>query len=311
MLGAMDVPAAAAGPWIALGAVLGILLLLAVGATVLRLRAPSTPPAPPRPAAAPRDDLADFLASPPGTGDRPADDDRGDVWAPLGPLPVDPAGPRGNPPPAPGARPGTVLAGLAVLALLLVGVAAALAASARSPEPAPDATGGAPAATPAPPPGGRDEIAARLAFGGVVLEEHAVGITAAYPELELSVDDAGRTVAQLRLPTANCLAASAPPEAGAPGCRAGRTEYAELAAPDLRVVRDGDRLSVSGRFPTYLRSPGAPVERTGRSYELSATVDTTGEERAGWRIAEGELRWEDQRTSTRTDGPPSVLRPDA
>ncbi|MDT0275138.1 hypothetical protein [Blastococcus goldschmidtiae] len=308
----MDVPAAAAGPWIALGAVLGILLVLATGAAVLRLRSPSTPTAPPRPAVPPRDDLADFLASPPGTRDVPADDDRDDTWAPLGPLPVVPAGTRTDPPPPPGSRPGTVLAGLAVVALLLVGVAAALAASARSPQPSPDATtGGSSAATPASPSGGRDEIAARLAFGGVVLEEHAVGITAAYPELELSADDAGGAVARLRLPTVNCLATSAPPEAGAPGCRTGRTEYAELAGPDLRVVRDGDQLSVSGRFPTYLRSPGAPVEWTGRSYDLSATVEATGEERAGWRTAEGELRWEDQRTTTRTDGTPSVLRPDA
>ena len=84
-----------------------------------------------------------------------------------------------------------------------------------------------------------------------------------------------------------------------------RTEYAELSAPELRVERDRDRLAVSGRFETYLRSPG---ERTGRSYELSATVMATGGGPAGWRTAEGELRWDDQRSGIRTDGERSVLR---
>lgn len=303
MLGAMDVPAAAAGPWIALGAVLGILLLLAAGAVVLRLRRPSPPEAPARPVAELRDDLADFLAHPPGTRAVPAGHDRDD-WVPLAvvPGPVEQDAPA---PPPRGTRPGTVLAGLAVVALLLVGAAAALAAAQRYPSTPPAADASSPSAAT---PSGEDGVAARLAFDGVVLEEHAVGITAAYPELELATDADGRPVARLRLPAVNCLATAAPPAAGDPACRAARTEYAELTATDLRVDREGDRLEVSGRFPTSWHSPGAPPEKTGRSYQLSVTVEATGDEADGWRSVEGVLRWDDQGAPTRTDGTPSVLR---
>ncbi len=309
MLTTMDVPALAAGPWIALGAVLGALLLLAAGAAVLRLRRPAHPePDTPPPAREPRDDLADFLAHPPGTPGAPGRDD-GDGWASLAPRPA-PVG-RDQPSPLPaGTGPAGVIAGLAVGALLLVGIAAALAAAQRSPAPegpaaAPSAAGAAPSS------GDGDGVVARLAFGGVVLEEHAVGITAAYPELELTVDDEGHDLARLRLPAVNCLAVAAPPEPGDPACRAARTEYAELAAPGLRVERDGDRLAVSGRFATYRRPPGAPEEPTGRSYEVAVTVVADGEEGEGWRTADGELRWDDQRTGTRDDGTPSVVRAEA
>lgn len=306
MLGAMDVPAAAAGPWIALGAVLGILLLLAVAAVALRFR--GRPPSSAGQPDAPRDDLAGFLAHPPGTPGAPADD--GDGWAALGPVAAPPAA---APPAPPGPRPGTVLAGLAVAALLLLGVAAVLAAAARSPEAAGESASPSTSASPSPAPpdpGARSEgVAARLAFGGVVLEEHAVGITVAYPELELRADDGG-TVATLRLPTANCLAVAAPPAAGDPACRAARTEYAELAEPDLRVVRDGDDVTVSGRFTTFLRPPGAAAVPTGRSYEVTVTVTAAGAGRDGGVPAEGGLRWDDQSAPLRTDGPPNVLRPE-
>ena len=284
MLGGMDVPAMAAGPWIALGAALGMLLLLAAGAVALRLRTrvpPGTPLAVP-PAGEPRDDLADFLARPPGTPGAPETPDEG--WAVL--APVAPA--REEPAPAvPGTRPGTTLAALAVVALLLVGVAAALAAAARSPEPAPAA---APAPSPPDPPApsGDEEVTARLAFGGVVLEEHAVGVTVAYPELELTSDD-GRTVARLRLPAANCLAATAPPQPGDAACREARTEYAELATPDLDVVRNGDELTLSGRFATELHPPGRAAEPTGRSYDVSVTLHPTGDEGS-----DPELTWGDR-----------------
>lgn len=307
MLGGMDVPAAAAGPWIVLGAVLGILLLLAAGALAVRLRTRTPPPAAPAGVDRPRDDLADFLAHPPGTPG--ARDDDGDGWASLAPA-APPARPGGSPPVPAGSRPGPVPAALAVAALLLVGAAAALATS-RSPEPA--AAEQSPAARETPATGepseaarGPEEVAARLSFGGVVLEEHAVGVTAAYPELELT-SDAGRTVARLRLPAANCLAASAPPQAADPGCRGARTEYAELSAPDLRVVRDGDGLTLSGRFATELRPPGADAQPTGRSYDVVVTVVPTGEQRDGWSPAEGRLQWGDQVAPTRADGPANVL----
>jgi hypothetical protein len=306
MLTGMDVPAPAAGPWVALGAVLGALLLLAAGAAFLRLRSSSPPePAAPPPVDGPRDDLADFLAHPPGTRGAPADDDAG--WVPLA-MPAPPLR-REEPAPLPsGTDPAGTLAGLAVGALLLVGIAAALAAAHRAPAAVEDAPAASPSRPSAAPSGGREEgVVARLAFGGVVLEEHAVGITAAYPELEVGVDDEGRDVARLRLPAVNCLAVAAPPEPGDPGCRAARTEYAELTSPALRVERDGDRLSVSGRFATSRRSPGAAAEPTGRSYEVAVSVVAADDGEAGWRTADGELRWDDQRTGTREDGVPSVL----
>lgn len=282
MLGAMDVPAGAAGPWIALGAVLGMLLLVAAAAVALRLRAGAPPGATPQ--APPRDDLADFLAHPPGTPGAP--ELPGEGWAVLSPAarPVPQEEPARS---APGGGPGTALAALAVVALFLVGVAAALAAAARSPEPA------TAAATPTPPaapsssssPGAPriDEIDAELRFGGVVLEEHPVGVTVARPELELTSDGAG-TVARLRLPAANCLAAAAPPQPGDPACRETRTEYAELSTPDLVVTRDGDALTVSGRFATELRPPGGGVEPTGRSYDVAIRLDDRG--------ADPELTWD-------------------
>ncbi|SDE25999.1 hypothetical protein SAMN05660485_00361 [Blastococcus fimeti] len=302
MLGGMDVPAVAAGPWIALGAALGMLLLLAAGAVALWLRSPVPPPGTAEVVVPgqPRDDLADFLARPPGTPGAPEVPDEG--WAVL--APVAPA--REAAPATPGGRPGTALAALAVVALLLVGVAAALAAAARSPEPASVA---APAEEPADPPAasgdeevafgdeevafGDEEVTVRLSFGGVVLEEHAVGVTVGYPELELTSDD-GRTVARLRLPAANCLAATAPPRPGDPGCREARTEYAELASPDLDVVRDGDELTVSGRFATELHPPGGAAEPTGRSYDVSVTLGAPGD--GG---SEPELTWGDRLVPTR------------
>jgi hypothetical protein len=227
----------------------------------------------------------------------------GDGWAALAPAPVVPAAAALH-----DHRPGPVLAGVTVLALLLVGSAAAIAATARTSE-VPARSDAAPSATRTPPvpreaPGG---VAARLAFGGVVVEEHAVGITAGYPELELASED-GRTVAHLRLPTANCLATSAPVPPDDPRCRGSRTEYADLAAPDLRVVRDGDVLRISGSFATCLRTPGRPQECTGRSYEVAVTVRAAGTAASGWLPAEGELLWGDQHARTRADGGSNVLR---
>lgn len=306
MLGAMDVPASAAGPWIALGAVLGVLLLLAVGAVALRMRSgagASVPGADAEPPTAGRDDLADFLACPPGTPGARDHDSAG--WTSLAPPP--PPARRDERLPAPDClRPGRVILAFAVAALLLVGVAAALAAAARSeaPERRQSSPGDSADATV---PLDRDDVTARLVFTGVVLEEHAVGITAAYPELELTVDGDDAD-AHLLLPTANCLAVAAPLPAGDPACRAARTEYADLSAPGLRVDRDGDRLRVSGRFATYLRLPGGATERTGRSYDVAVTVTPAGDRNSGRVPAEARLEWGEQRAETRTDAPSTLLR---
>ena len=51
-----------------------------------------------------------------------------------------------------------------------------------------------------------------------------------------------------------------------------------LRTPALRVVRDGDDLTLSGRFATELRPPGADAQPTGRSYDVVVTVAAAGEE---------------------------------
>ena len=281
----MDVPAAAAAPWIALGAVLGVLLLLAVGAVVLRLRGA----APPAPVSEPRDDLADFLDAPPGTPG--ARDDERDGWAALAPAPAPPpAVPAGG---VPGVRPGPLLTAFAVGALLLVGTAAALAAASR---PSAPAVPEEPPAASAPSPDAG--LSARLSFAGVVLEEHAVGVTAAHPELELELDG-GRGELHLRLPAVNCLAATAPRDAADPACRAARTEYADLTSPDLRVVRDGDDVTVSGRIATSLRPPGGGEEPTGRSYDVALTLPADG----GRAPAEATLVWDGEPVATAAGRP--------
>lgn len=292
MLGAMELPAADAGAWIALGAVCGIALVAAGWAVLRALRSrpgPSGGAAPP----APRDDLADFLEHPPGTT---APGTRDDGWFSLAPVPTAPPAEE----PSAAVRPATVLAALALAVLAVVGVAAAVAAGTREP---------APAAT-APVMSDPDRgSAARLAFEGIVLEEHAVGVTVAHPELELGTED-GRAVARFLLPTANCLSARAPALPGDAACRASRTEHAELTAPDLRVEREGNRLRVSGRFATQLRPAGDDPRPSGRVLDLTVVITPSGEEDAdGWAPAEGELRVGDQVARTRGGVELSALRP--
>ena len=75
-------------------------------------------------------------------------------------------------------------------------------------------------------------------------------------------------VAHLRLPTFNCLSASAPEDPVAAGCVASVTEYADLPAPALTVTGDDGTVRLAGRFPTYLRPNGSPPVWTGRVYEI-------------------------------------------
>ena len=153
---------------------------------------------------------------------------------------------------------------MGVTAALLIGVAAVVAATSR-------------------PDGGRGHhdrdgasraqggAAARLTFGGVVLEPRAVGVTATYPVVEVSVDgDDAR--ARVEFPTFNCLSDEAPADPVAAGCTRSVTEYADLASPDLVVDRVGEGLRVTGRFPTELRPNGSAPVPTGRVYELVITA---------------------------------------
>jgi hypothetical protein len=120
-------------------------------------------------------------------------------------------------------------------------------------------------------PVGHDGEAARLAFGGLVLERRAVGVTATYPAVSVTVAG-GRALAHVQLPTANCLSPAAPADPVAAGCVSSLTEYADLPTPALRVTRAGNRLTLTGRFATYTRPNGSPPVYTGRVYDLTVTV---------------------------------------
>jgi hypothetical protein len=274
------------------------------------------------------DDLPGFLEFPPGSAGKQAPPAAG--WPALSAAPPAPS----PPPVGRSARtaPRWILGvlGAAVLTALLV--VAVLAALDRPGRPGPDRAGGHPdratvalptaPATPAPgDPGageladaavrpGRDGGAARLAFGGLVLEPRAVGITATYPVVEVTWDrDEG--VAHLRLPTFNCLTTTAPDDPVAAGCVASVPEYADLPTPALTVTGDDGTVELSGRFPTYVQPFGSPPEWTGRAYEVrvrAAPVDGAPDE--GWVRAEGEIRLASGRAPTLDTSDVTVLRRD-
>jgi hypothetical protein len=118
----------------------------------------------------------------------------------------------------------------------------------------------------------RHDVSADLTFAGIVLERRAVGVTAAYTHVRISAAD-GASLAQVELITFNCLADTAPRDPVAAGCSRVVPEYAQLASPALQVTRSGGgRLTVHGRFPTYVRPNGTPPASTGEVYELHIEV---------------------------------------
>jgi hypothetical protein len=305
MLTGMDIPVTA-GPWLVLGMVLGILLLLLAALGVLALRRgrahPGDPPAPaPLSPSLGQDDLPAFLESPPGSIRAPAPP--ADGWVALS----SPAAP----PPVPDSRrepSGTtgVLVAMAVTALLLVGAAAAVA-TARTPgadDPGDrDGTRVPVRTTEAPGPG---KVSARLTFGGVVLERHPVGVTVAYPRVQATV--AGdRAAAEVELATFNCLTGEAPEDPVAAGCTRSVTEHAELSTPELEVVAEGTELRFSGRFATYRRPNGSPPVATGRVYELTVrAAPRDGRAGEGQEPATGLLHLGDDRVGTSDDEPNTI-----
>jgi hypothetical protein len=303
MLTGMDIPVTA-GPWLVLGMVLGILLLLLTALGVLALRRgrvrPENPPAaaPPSPG---EDDLPAFLEFPPGSIRAPAVPANG--WAALGSPAAPPPGP--DRPREPSGSTG-VLVAMAVTALLLVGAAAAVA---TAPTPGADDPGGRDGArvpvrtTEAPSPG---NVSARLTFGGVVLERHAVGVTVAYPQVRVTaVGD--RADAEVALPTFNCLRGDAPEDPVAAGCTRSVTEHAELSTPELEVAADGGGLRLAGRFPTFHRPNGSPPVATGRVYELTVRVaPRDGRAGQGQEQATGVLELGDDRVGI-SDGEPNAI----
>jgi hypothetical protein len=295
MLVAMDIPAAA-GPWIALGVALGIVLLGLAGlGAALLLRRPPAAACPEETGDEAADDLATFLEHPPGfPGERRRPEEG---WATLSAPP--PASTAADAPGLP--VPGRSLAALAVVALLLAGAAVAVAVGLADGDAHHRASAHESSRGRGEPPAA-EGLEARLSFGGVVLERHAVGVTATYPELRLTGDRA-----RLELPTYNCLAADAPTDPAAAGCRRTAPEYAELAAPDLRVTETGDGWRISGRFPTEIRPTGSGPTPTGRIYELVVTVVPGNRARHGWRAAEGTLRLgPDETATTGTDAAAGV-----
>lgn len=233
---------------IALGVLLGLLglALVALAAWLLRRRAGAvTGPG--------DDDLPGFLESPPGTAGAPSPRPAG--WAVL-PAPAPP--PHGRDDrlaPAAVAAVGVLLAALAVAVL-----------TGRDDD-------GRAAAHDRPAPAG--ELTADLTFDGVVLERHAVGVTAAYPTLHVT-SQGGRARASLELETFHCLTGVAPGDPVAAGCRRAPTEYADLRSPALALTTAGDRLTVSGDFATYLRPAGGGPEPTGRVYPVAVSVASAG-----------------------------------
>jgi hypothetical protein len=303
MLTAMDIPVAA-GPWLVLGVVLGILLAVPVtlGVRTLRSRRPrpeeGTPATAPSSAGFGEDDLPGFLESPPGSVRTPAAPSGG--WTAL----VAPA----TPPPTAGARRdgsanAVVLAAMAGAALLLIGVAAVLATLRNADADAADAAHGGPPTTEAPRPG---DVSARLTFGGVVLERHAVGVTIAYPRVHVTTGT-HRAAAEVQLVTFNCLLTEAPADPVAAGCTRSVPEDAELSAPQLDVAADGDGLRVAGRFATVRRPNGSSPVPTGRVYELTVrAAPADGRAGQGPEPATGLFEIGDDRVGTSDEGPNDI-----
>jgi hypothetical protein len=324
MLIGMDIAAVQAAPstapWLVLGAVLAVVLLGLAGlVAVLVLRRPpgdGPAPRPYEPAPDATDDLPGFLEHPPGSPGSPSPAAAG--WPALSaassaepsraPLPEPPAPERSR------RQTGLALAALSVTALLLVGVAAALAVAAQPARTDPEDTAAlASDADPAPSPTapsqagalatssvspGRTGTTARLTFGGIVLERRAVGVTATYPRIELT-SDGEHAVAHVGLPTFNCLTDHAPADPVAAWCLRSLTEHGDLATPELEVSRHGDRVRVSGRFPTYLRPNGTPPVWTGRVYELRVSAEPgAGDPDEGPVPATGVLELGPDRTET-------------
>jgi hypothetical protein len=258
MLGAME---------IALGVLLGLLgvALAALGGYLVarrtRLRTAAAAPS----GTGADDDLPGFLESPPGTTDGPSPPQAG--WAALAPvLPARPTEVR------PRGRDSRLVPGVvAVVGVLLIALAAALLTGRHSAGQHRQDAGRAADHGPA----SSDGLTARLSFGGVVLERHAVGVTAGYPGLEVS-SDGERSVAHLELPTFHCLTGEAPEDPVAAGCRRSGTEYADLDSPALSLTGSAERLRLSGDFPTYLRLTGGGVERTGRVYPIEVSAVSVG-----------------------------------
>ena len=339
MLVGMDI--SPTGPWIApwlLVAIVLVVVVLAAAGVLLALRRRTGPPtaiADAGPAqSSGLDDLPGFLEFPPGSAAEPAPPAPSAApaagWPSLAAAPSPPPEPSTHPPVAAGRRRALLVLGASALAaLLVVAVLAVLVRPGRPGTDRPDrhsdrATVDLPTVPVAPAPGdpgagelaeaavrpGRDGGAARLAFGGLVLEQRAVGITATYPVVEVTWNR-HEGVAHLRLPTFNCLTTTAPDDPVAAGCTPTVPEHADLPTPDLAVRGEGGTVQLVGRFPTYVRPNGSPPEWTGRIYEFRVrATPVDGAPAEGWVRAEGEIRLGSGRAQTLDTPDVTVLRRD-
>lgn len=305
----------ATGPLIALGVV--VLGLLVVGIAVLVGRRREVPQD------RFRDDLAVFHARPPGSP--------GAVPLPRSGPPVllaVPPAPAGPSPATAGRGPARTLLALAGAVLLLLAAAAGVGlATHRAADggPAHRASGGRLPALPAEPdsptagrpgagrlaftslPLGPGDLAARLSFGGIVLERQAVGVIVSYPSISVTTHGS-RGLAHLRLPTFNCLTPDVPADPSAAGCVPSVTQYAELPTPALQVTTDGNRLAVQGRFPTYVRHNGTAPTYTGSVYDVTVTAAAGAPLARGLFAANGVLSLGGQTTRASGGSPVDVLR---
>jgi hypothetical protein len=312
MLGPMDSSAAAIGPLVVLGvAAVGLLVIAVVAVVLLR---PALRPAEPGAGrrgplpAFPDDDLPSFRARPPGFPGAPSPRTMSSAPVALAPTlpPARPSSRRDALPVAP------FLLALSAFALLLVAGAAAVAlpsARAERTSPAIPPASEPPGIVPVLPPvpdsptagqGGagelayvslplrRGDVATTLAFGGVVMDQHAVGVTATYPALSLTTHGTEGLV-HLRLPTWNCFSPDAPADPTTAGCVSSVTEYADLPTPALRMTDYGNNLVVQGRFPTYTRPNGSAPEYTGKVYDVTVTVTPSRRLASGRQVAEAVL----------------------
>ena len=293
MLVAMDIAqgsaaaaSASGAPWIVAGVLVAVAVLLLAGLVVALIRGRTAVRAEPSEVGT-VDDLPGFLESPPGSaGSRAAPVGR--VVPLAAPSPPGPPASRGR---APHRRaPVAVLGAVAGLAVVLVAAAVGMltAPDSRADRPGRDGRPHPPA-----------EV--RMSFAGLVLEQHAVGITAAYPEVELT-GGRGGPIARLTLPTWNCLSADAPDDPAAAGCVPARTEYAELRPPALEVAREGNGLLFGGRFPTSTRPTGSAPEPTGRTYGVEITVPVDGDACRGRRPVAGGVLTLDGRHAVSVEG---------
>ena len=138
-----------------------------------------------------------------------------------------------------------------------------------------------------------DDDDARLSFGGIVLEERAVGVTVDLPRTGPRRRRRRTRAADLELPGRR-----GPRGTGRAGLRPGRTEYADLRAPDLEVRRVGDGLRITGEFPTVTHPTGSGPEATGRAYPIVVTVAPSDPARPGrWVPASADLELGDRRVA--------------